>query len=515
MNCPSRPDPIPLDQDGYNQSPHPLALESNNDRNGLANRILQRDHRLRTDDNDMLEDRIGPVLDQQPNKSAQSNSKAIPSVDGSIRSTAPSEHEEASPPQSQRTGPLNFITTNFHNLRRILVKFTKFVGPGLMISVAYIDPGNYATDVAAGANYKYQLLVMVLVSNIIAIFLQSLCIKLGSVTGMDLAQNVKAHCPWWLNIILYLFAEAAIIATDMAEVSGEAWGVVVLHLLTELQVIGTAIALNLLLNIPIVAGCAISIVDVIIILLFYRPSGSMRGVRLFEIFVSLLVLAVVICFCIELSLISVPNVGELFRGFLPSGALVQREGFVFHSHLPQHPLIPPQSLSSLRHPRRHSNAPQPLSRQRHRPTPPLQLRPPSRQRFRAHPLHLLNNLPHLHNLRRLPRRLHRTNQHHRPEIQASTLQTLPRSNPLLSLLLHRRARHLSIHRRPLRQLRHPHRCRRLPLQLAKRSLRLPLRHPRPALLHARPRRRHGLRARAPAVWHVCWYRVYHRRADGE
>ena len=88
-----------------------------------------------------------------------------------------------------------------------------------MIAVAYIDPGNYATDVAAGASYKFQLLVMVLVSNIIAIFLQSLCIKLGSVTGMDLAQNIKANCPRWLNIVLYIFAEAAIIVTDIAEVS--------------------------------------------------------------------------------------------------------------------------------------------------------------------------------------------------------------------------------------------------------------------------------------------------------
>ena len=78
--------------------------------------------------------------------------------------------------------------------------------------------GNYATDVAAGASYKYRLLVMILVSNIIAIFLQSLCIKLGSVTGLNLAENIKQNCPLWLNYVLWFFAEAAIIATDIAEV---------------------------------------------------------------------------------------------------------------------------------------------------------------------------------------------------------------------------------------------------------------------------------------------------------
>jgi metal iron transporter len=78
--------------------------------------------------------------------------------------------------------------------------------------------GNYATDVAAGATFRFRLLFMILLSNIFAIFLQSLCIKLGTVTGMNLAENCKAHLPLWLNYVLYVFAEAAIIATDIAEV---------------------------------------------------------------------------------------------------------------------------------------------------------------------------------------------------------------------------------------------------------------------------------------------------------
>ena len=80
--------------------------------------------------------------------------------------------------------------------------------------------GNYATDVAAGASFRYRLLFIILMSNLFAIFLQSLCIKLGSVTGLNLAENCRANMPRWLNYVLYVFAEAAIIATDIAEVSG-------------------------------------------------------------------------------------------------------------------------------------------------------------------------------------------------------------------------------------------------------------------------------------------------------
>ncbi|KAI9691299.1 MAG: hypothetical protein M1820_009762 [Bogoriella megaspora] len=193
-------------------------------------------------------------------------------------------------------------------VRAVLLKYTKFIGPGFMVSVAYIDPGNYATDVSAGASFRFKLLFMVLLSNIFAIFLQSLCIKLGSVTGMNLAENCKAHLPKWLNYVLYFFAESAIIATDIAEV------------------IGTAIALNLLFKLPLVAGCAISIVDVMFILFFYNPNGSMRGLRVFECGVALLVIGVVVCFCFQLSLITGTSAGEVFKGYLPSSALVRSDG---------------------------------------------------------------------------------------------------------------------------------------------------------------------------------------------
>jgi metal iron transporter len=209
-------------------------------------------------------------------------------------------------------------------VRNFIVKFPKFVGPGFLVSVAYIDPGNYATDVAAGASFRYQLLFVVLLSNLIAVFLQSLCVKLGTVTGMDLAQNCKAHLPWYLNYFFYFFAEAAIIATDIAEVSTRKIGV---ETTNSIQVIGTAIALNILIKVPLVAGCALAIADVLFILLFYNPSGmSMKALRIFECFVVALVLAVVICFCYELSLIQNTHVKEIMRGYLPSSAVLNPTG---------------------------------------------------------------------------------------------------------------------------------------------------------------------------------------------
>ncbi|KAF2156300.1 natural resistance-associated macrophage protein [Myriangium duriaei CBS 260.36] len=199
-------------------------------------------------------------------------------------------------------------TTFFRKLWASIIKYASFVGPGAMVSVAYMDPGNYATDVTAGASYRFQLLFVVLISNIIAIVLQSLSIKLGSVTGLNLAQMIKAHTHPYLNAFLYVVAEIAIIATDMAEV------------------IGTAIALDLLFKIPLVAGCIISIADVLLILLFYSPGNSIRAVRIFELGVFALVLAVVVCFCYQLSLIQNTDVGTVLRGYVPNSAILQKQG---------------------------------------------------------------------------------------------------------------------------------------------------------------------------------------------
>ena len=97
-------------------------------------------------------------------------------------------------------------------------KAAKWVGPGFLVAVAYIDPGNYSTDVAAGAATRFQLLFVVLLSSIFAVLLQSLAIRLGTVTGKNLAEMCREHLPRWLNWVLYLFAESAVVATDVAEV---------------------------------------------------------------------------------------------------------------------------------------------------------------------------------------------------------------------------------------------------------------------------------------------------------
>lgn len=182
-----------------------------------------------------------------------------------------------------------------------LSKFVKFVGPGILVSVAYMDPGNYSTSVSGGAQFKYALLSSVFISNLFAVVLQCLCVKLGTVTGHDLAENCRRNLPKRLNLTLYFFAELAIIATDLAEV------------------VGTAIALQILFGIPLTWGVILTVLDVLAILMFYGPDGgSMKKTRIFEIFVSLLVAGTVTCFVLELFKISVPNKLALFKGFLPS-----------------------------------------------------------------------------------------------------------------------------------------------------------------------------------------------------
>lgn len=195
-------------------------------------------------------------------------------------------------------------------MKSTFFKYLKFIGPGIMVSVAYIDPGNYSTAVSSGAAHQFSLLCIVLLSNFIAIFLQCLCIKLGSVTGKDLSRCCKAYLPKWMNWIIYFFAECAIIATDIAEV------------------IGTAIALNILIKVPLPAGVAITCVDVLTVMIGYRPgSSSIRMVKMFEYAVAVLVFGVFICFAVELAYIpSGTSVRKVFRGFVPSKQMFQDNG---------------------------------------------------------------------------------------------------------------------------------------------------------------------------------------------
>ena len=196
------------------------------------------------------------------------------------------------------------------NAKRILLTYVRFIGPGIMVAVAYIDPGNYSTAVSAGASNEFSLLCIILLSNFIAIFLQCLCIKLGSVTGKDLSRNCKEHLPRWVNYVIYFFAECAIIATDVAEV------------------IGTAIALNILIRVPLPAGVVITIIDVLTVMVAYKPgASSMRFVRYFEMGVAALVVGVCICFAVELAYIpKTTSARHVFRGFVPSKQMFDHNG---------------------------------------------------------------------------------------------------------------------------------------------------------------------------------------------
>ncbi|OBA24160.1 natural resistance-associated macrophage protein [Metschnikowia bicuspidata var. bicuspidata NRRL YB-4993] len=192
---------------------------------------------------------------------------------------------------------------------RALRKYASFIGPGIMVSVAYMDPGNYLTAVALGADYKYSLLVVVFMSNVFAVILQCLCVKLGSVTGLDLAEMCRLTFPWWLNLGMYVCAEFAIVATDLAEV------------------VGTAIALEILFGIPLVAGTFITVLDVLCVLLAYHKDGSMRQIRLFEIAVTCLVAATCVCFAWELFSVDFApgSARQIVRGFLPVDGVLFRE----------------------------------------------------------------------------------------------------------------------------------------------------------------------------------------------
>lgn len=306
MNCPVKTEPIV--GDGYNQNPpaYPAELTTRNTLNHRANEV--HNSTSRTALSEGIHDAIADPIQAIPPKGFNGPGEGKDGFELKVRSAS-----STSSPDDEPAGKQSPFWTAAKSVRSCLAKYARFIGPGFMVSVAYIDPGNYATDVSAGATYKFKLLFMILLSNIFAIFLQALCIKLGTVTGMNLAENCKAHLPRWLNYVLYFFAEAAIIATDIAEV------------------IGTAIALNLLFHLPLVAGCAISILDVMIILFFYNSAGmSMKALRCFEVFVMLLVLGVAVCFCFELSLVDLSKVGstvgDVFRGYLPSSALVESEG---------------------------------------------------------------------------------------------------------------------------------------------------------------------------------------------
>src|SRR5438309_2875331 len=178
-------------------------------------------------------------------------------------------------------------------------KMLAFSAPGYLVAVGYMDPGNWATDLAGGSAFGYTLLSVILVSNLMAILLQSLCAKLGIVTGRDLAQACRDHYSKPVAILLWLLCEVAICACDLAEV------------------IGSAIALNLLFKIPLTWGVCITALDVLVVMFLQN-----KGFRYIEALVVTLILTIGACFLMEI-IFSRPNAAAVFGGFAPKFDIIR------------------------------------------------------------------------------------------------------------------------------------------------------------------------------------------------
>jgi manganese transport protein len=177
-------------------------------------------------------------------------------------------------------------------------KALAFAGPGYMVAVGYMDPGNWATDLAGGARFGYTLLSVILLSNLMAILLQALALKLGIATGRDLAQACRDHYARPVSFVLWVLCEIAIAACDLAEV------------------IGSAIALNLLFGIPLIWGVCLTALDVLLILLLQN-----KGFRYLEALVIALVATIGMCFLAEL-LMARPDLAQIVGGLVPTTQIV-------------------------------------------------------------------------------------------------------------------------------------------------------------------------------------------------
>jgi len=206
-----------------------------------------------------------------------------------------------------------------------LRKLFAFSGPAFMVSVGYMDPGNWATDIAGGSRFGYQLIWVLLMSNLMAVLLQSLSARLGLARGLDLAQASRATYSRSVNFILWLLAEIAIAATDLAEV------------------LGMAIGLQLLFGIPLTVGVAITVLDTFLLLILQS-----YGIRKMEAFILGLISVIGLAFLAEM-IFAKPDMGELAKGFIPSlpnhtalyiaigiiGATVMPHNLYLHSALVQ------------------------------------------------------------------------------------------------------------------------------------------------------------------------------------
>jgi manganese transport protein len=231
----------------------------------------------------------GPLIATQPSVTAESAPANAASAPRAARPSLPESH---------RSIP---IAPGLSWFRKILA----FAGPGYLVAVGYMDPGNWATDIGGGAKFGYTLLSVILLSNLMAMLLQSLSAKLGIVTGRDLAQACRESYSRRVSIVLWILCEIAIAACDLAEV------------------LGSAVALKLLFGLPLIAGVLITALDVLIVLALQG-----RGFRLIEAFVITLIVSIAACFAYEI-FFAQPMWREAAVGFIPRWEILRNREMLY------------------------------------------------------------------------------------------------------------------------------------------------------------------------------------------
>lgn len=207
--------------------------------------------------------------------------------------------------QTQPSLPEAHRTVPIHKRAGFWKKLFMFSGPGYLVAVGYMDPGNWATDLRGGSEFGYTLLSVIMISNLMAILLQHLCAKLGIVTGRDLAQACRDHYSRPVSNVLWVLCELAICACDLAEV------------------LGSAIALQLLFGIPLTAGVCLTALDVLILLMLQN-----KGFRYLESLVISLIAVIGTCFALEL-FFAKPSIVGVMMGFVPASAILTNETMLY------------------------------------------------------------------------------------------------------------------------------------------------------------------------------------------
>jgi manganese transport protein len=235
---------------------------------------------------------VPPQLETEPRGTGETSESFLSSAEMPARIVLPSL------PESHRTIPFSSGASWFR-------KTLAFAGPGYLVAVGYMDPGNWATDIGGGSKFGYTLLSVILISNLMAMFLQALSAKLGIATGRDLAQACREHYSQRTGVFLWVVCEIAIAACDLAEV------------------LGSAVALKLLFGLPLLAGVLITAFDVLIVLALQG-----RGFRLVEAFVVTLIASIAACFAYEI-FFAHPLWREAAIGFIPRAEILRNREMLY------------------------------------------------------------------------------------------------------------------------------------------------------------------------------------------